>query len=51
VEDSLADDMRTKMLYDFAYSASLESFWGFLQTDVGIVLKTPAVMFLSKSGL
>jgi len=51
VEDSEADDMRTKMLYDFAYSASLENFWEFLRTDVGIVLKTPLVMFWSRTGL
>jgi lipopolysaccharide/colanic/teichoic acid biosynthesis glycosyltransferase len=50
VEDSEADDMRTKMLYDFAYSASLEDFWEFLRTDLGIMLKTPLVMFWSKSG-
>jgi lipopolysaccharide/colanic/teichoic acid biosynthesis glycosyltransferase len=50
VEDSEADDMRTKMLYDFAYSASLEDFWEFLRTDLGIMLQTPLVMFWSKSG-
>ena len=51
VEDSEADDMRTKMLYDFAYSASMEDFWEFLRTDLGIMLKTPLVMFWSKTGL
>ncbi|HEY3356117.1 MAG TPA: sugar transferase, partial [Polyangia bacterium] len=35
LEDSEADDMRTKMLYDFAYAASLEDFWNFLATDLG----------------
>jgi lipopolysaccharide/colanic/teichoic acid biosynthesis glycosyltransferase len=50
VEDSEADDMRTKMLYDFAYAASLESFWEFVRTDLGIITRTPAVMFLSKTG-
>jgi len=49
-EDSMADDMRTKLLYDLTYSAYLENFWGFLLTDISIVLKTPAVMFLSRSG-
>jgi len=50
VEDSEADDMRTKMLYDFAYSAALENFWEFLRTDIGIIIKTPLVMFWSKTG-
>jgi len=50
VEDSEADDMRTKMLYDFAYAASLEDFWTFLRTDLEIMLRTPIVMFWSKTG-
>ena len=50
VEDSTADDMRTKMLYDFAYSAYLESFWQFVRTDMDVVLKTPIVMFVSRTG-
>jgi len=50
VEDSVADDMRTKMLYDFVYSAYLESFWEFFRTDVGILFKTPYVMFFSRTG-
>jgi lipopolysaccharide/colanic/teichoic acid biosynthesis glycosyltransferase len=50
LDGALADDMRTKMLYDMAYSACLESFWSFLQTDIGIILKTPGVMFLKKTG-
>jgi lipopolysaccharide/colanic/teichoic acid biosynthesis glycosyltransferase len=48
VEDSEADDMRTKMLYDFAYAASLEGFWNFLRTDIGIILRTPAVMLFGR---
>ena len=32
--------MRTKMLYDFAYAASLESFWEFLRTDLTILAQT-----------
>jgi lipopolysaccharide/colanic/teichoic acid biosynthesis glycosyltransferase len=44
IEDSEADDMRTKMLYDFAYAARLEHFWLFLRTDLGIILRTPQVM-------
>jgi lipopolysaccharide/colanic/teichoic acid biosynthesis glycosyltransferase len=50
VEDSEADDMRTKMIYDFAYAAALESFWQFLRTDASILVKTPLVMFWSKTG-
>ena len=50
VEDSVADDMRTKMLYDFVYSAYLENFWGFIRVDVGILVKTPYVMFFSRTG-
>jgi lipopolysaccharide/colanic/teichoic acid biosynthesis glycosyltransferase len=49
-EDSLADDMRTKMLYDFAYAVSLEDFWEFLRMELGIIVKTPLVMFWSKTG-
>ncbi len=50
VEDSEADDMRTKMLFDFAYSVSLEDFWAFLRTDLSIIFRTPLVMFWSKTG-
>jgi lipopolysaccharide/colanic/teichoic acid biosynthesis glycosyltransferase len=50
VEDSEADDMRTKMIYDFAYAASLESFREFMRTDLDILVKTPLVMFWSKTG-
>ena len=50
VEDSVADDMRTKMLYDFVYSAYLESFWEFFRADVGILVKTPYIMFFSRTG-
>ncbi len=48
LEDALADDMRTKMLFDFAYSAALGSFWTFLYTDLKIIFKTPMIMFLHK---
>ena len=49
-QDSTADDMRTKMLYDFVYSAYLESFWQFVRTDASVVLKTPIIMFLARTG-
>jgi lipopolysaccharide/colanic/teichoic acid biosynthesis glycosyltransferase len=47
-EGALADDMRTKLLYDFAYSARLESFRSFLETDLSIIARTPLVMILGK---
>ena len=50
LEGALADDMRTKMLYDMVYSATLENYWSFLYTDLGIILKTPIVMFLRRTG-
>ena len=48
IEDSEADDMRTKMLYDFAYAASLERFWNFLRTDAEIIARTPLVMVFGR---
>jgi lipopolysaccharide/colanic/teichoic acid biosynthesis glycosyltransferase len=47
---SLADDMRIKLLYDLAYSASMERLDTFLQTELGIILKTPLVMMKMTSG-
>lgn len=44
LEGSVADDMRTKLLYDLAYAAQLEDFWTFLKTDLEIMARTPAVM-------
>ena len=43
-EGALADDMRLKMLYDLAYSASLERFSTFLRMEAAVILKTPLVM-------
>jgi lipopolysaccharide/colanic/teichoic acid biosynthesis glycosyltransferase len=43
-EGSEADDMRTKLLFDLAYVASLEHFWGYVATELTIMLKTPWVM-------
>lgn len=39
-----ADDMRTKLLFDLAYVASLEHFWTFITTELMIIVKTPWVM-------
>ena len=47
---SLADDMRIKLLYDLAYTASLERFDTFLRTELGIILKTPLVMLKMTQG-
>ena len=43
-DGSVADDMRTKLLFDLAYVASLEHTATFLGTELMILLKTPWVM-------
>ena len=43
-EGSLADDMRTKLLFDLAYVATLEHFFTFLSTELTILVRTPWVM-------
>jgi len=43
-DGSEADDMRTKLLFDLAYVASLEHFWTFIATELMIIIKTPWVM-------
>lgn len=48
LEDSVADDMRTKMLFDFVYALALERFWSFFWMDLKIIVKTPLVMLLGK---
>ncbi len=48
--NSTADDMRMKLLFDLAYSASLEKYGSFLKTDLEIMLKTPLVMFIDQTG-
>lgn len=48
VEDSIADDMRTKLLYDLAYAARLEDFWTFLKTDLEVLIRTPLVMLSAR---
>jgi lipopolysaccharide/colanic/teichoic acid biosynthesis glycosyltransferase len=44
VAGSEADDMRTKLLFDLAYLASLEHLRTYLPMELGIILKTPWVM-------
>jgi lipopolysaccharide/colanic/teichoic acid biosynthesis glycosyltransferase len=41
---ALADDMRTKLLFDLAYVASLERFSTFIRTELSIIVNTPLVM-------
>ena len=41
---ALADDMRTKLLFDLAYVAGLAHFKTFLKTELSIILLTPTVM-------
>ncbi len=43
-DGSDADDMRTKLLFDLAYVASLEHFRTFIVMELLIILKTPWVM-------
>jgi len=43
-EGSLADDMRTKLLFDLAYVATLEHFLAFLWMELSILVRTPWVM-------
>ncbi len=45
-EGAEADDMRMKLLFDLAYSASLESLSAYLYTELSVIGKTPLVMFL-----
>jgi lipopolysaccharide/colanic/teichoic acid biosynthesis glycosyltransferase len=47
---SLADDMRIKLLYDLAYTASMERLDTFLRTELGIIFKTPLVMLKMTQG-
>jgi lipopolysaccharide/colanic/teichoic acid biosynthesis glycosyltransferase len=41
---ALADDMRTKLLFDLAYVAALERFVTFILTELYVIVKTPLVM-------
>ncbi len=43
-DDSEADDMRMKMLFDLAYSATLEHLTSYLPMEAKIILQTPLVM-------
>jgi lipopolysaccharide/colanic/teichoic acid biosynthesis glycosyltransferase len=41
---ALADDMRTKLLYDLAYVAALERFRTYIVTELFVLVRTPMVM-------
>ena len=41
---NLADDMRIKLLYDLAYTASLERLTTYLATEMRVIFRTPLVM-------
>jgi len=43
-EGALADDMRIKLLYDLAYTATLQSLGDFLRMELYILWRTPMVM-------
>jgi lipopolysaccharide/colanic/teichoic acid biosynthesis glycosyltransferase len=47
---NLADDMRIKLLYDLAYTTSLEKLSAYLKTEAEIIFKTPMVMLKMASG-
>lgn len=46
--DSLADDMRTKVLFDHAYAAALETWSSYLRMESQIILSTVGVMLRGK---
>jgi lipopolysaccharide/colanic/teichoic acid biosynthesis glycosyltransferase len=41
---ALADDMRSKLLYDLAYCAALEDFSTFIRMELSVLIQTPLVM-------
>lgn len=41
---ALADDMRTKLLFDLAYVAALERFSTYIITELWIIVQTPLIM-------
>ena len=47
-EGALADDMRTKLMFDMGYAAALEDFWSYVRLEASIIVRTPLVMLLSR---
>ena len=50
LDDDAACGMQIKFLYDMVYASTLERFTSFLKTDLDILLRTPIVMFLKRTG-
>jgi lipopolysaccharide/colanic/teichoic acid biosynthesis glycosyltransferase len=44
-EGAMADDMRIKAMFDFAYGAAVENFFSYLRTEISILLRTPLAVF------
>lgn len=49
-EKRMKEGMRIKFIYDMLYSSALERFSTFLITDLRIMIKTPLVMFIYRTG-
>ncbi len=49
-EAKVTEGMRIKFLYDMLYASALERYTSFLVTDLRIMLKTPIVMFIYRTG-
>ena len=47
-DGAVADDMRNKLMFDLAYAAALEDFWSYLRMELGILVKTPLIMVMSR---
>ena len=43
-DGALADDLRAKLLYDLAYTASLERFSTYIRTELKVIAMTPMVL-------
>jgi len=50
IKGNLADDMRIKLLFDLAYTATLEKLSTYLRTELTIIVKTPLVMLKMAQG-
>ena len=46
--DSLADGMRLKLLYDLAYSATLNDLGTYARTEIAIIVGTPMTMLRAR---
>lgn len=47
-DEALADGMRLKLLYDLAYSATLDELGTYLRTEAAVILGTPVTMLRAK---